>query len=132
MLTEVGTRSKALFIGNPMILTADRFSYLKAHNHEYFTIVLEDTAKSKIVGSGTIFVERKFVHSNGLVGHIEDIVTHKDYRGLNLGKLIIETLKVIGKRTGCYKIILDCSDKNVPFYQKCGFTQKVIFSILIC
>lgn len=25
---------------------------------------------------------------------------------------------------GCYKIILDCSVKNVPFYQKCGFTEK--------
>jgi hypothetical protein len=46
---------------------------------------------------------------------------------MNLGKLIIEALTFIGKRTGCYKIILDCSDKNVPFYQKCGFTQKVSF-----
>ncbi|KAJ3122386.1 Glucosamine-phosphate N-acetyltransferase-like protein [Nowakowskiella sp. JEL0407] len=79
MLTSVGKMSKGQFI--------ERFSYLKAHNHEYFTIVIEDTKKAKIVGAGTIFVERKFVHLNGLVGHIEDIVTHKDYRGMNLGKL---------------------------------------------
>ena len=86
--------------------------------------MIEDVAKKLIIGAGTIFVERKFVHLNGLVGHIEDIVTHKDYRGLNLGKFVIETLKHIGKLTGCYKIILDCSDKNVPFYEKCGFKQK--------
>ncbi|KAJ3120803.1 Glucosamine-phosphate N-acetyltransferase-like protein [Nowakowskiella sp. JEL0407] len=60
MLTSVGKMSKGQFI---------------------------DTKKAKIVGAGTIFVERKFVHLNGLVGHIEDIVTHKDYRGMNLGKL---------------------------------------------
>jgi glucosamine-phosphate N-acetyltransferase len=65
--------------------------------------VIEDTTKSKIIGCGTIFVERKFVHHNGLVGHIEDIVTHKDYRGKNLGWMVIETLKHIGEQTGCYK-----------------------------
>ncbi|KAJ3411756.1 Glucosamine-phosphate N-acetyltransferase-like protein [Chytridiales sp. JEL 0842] len=115
-LTSVGNMTKSQFM--------DRFSYLKAHNYEYFVIVIEDVKNKTIVGSGTIFVERKFVHAGGLVGHIEDIVTSKNARGLNLGKLIIETLKHIGKATGCYKIILDCSDKNIPFYQKCGFTQK--------
>ncbi|KAI9094611.1 acyl-CoA N-acyltransferase [Phlyctochytrium arcticum] len=116
-LTTVGKLTKGDFI--------ERYSYLKAHNHEYFTIVIEDTKKSIIVGAGTILVERKFVHMNGLVGHIEgDIVTRKDYRGLNLGKLVIETLKHIGKLTGCYKIILDCSNDNIPFYQKCGFAHK--------
>ncbi|KAJ3211084.1 hypothetical protein HDU67_004792 [Dinochytrium kinnereticum] len=87
--------------------------------------VVEDLKNQKIVGAGTILVERKFVHNNGLVGHIEDIVTAESARGLNLGRLIIETLKHIGKVTGCYKIILDCSEKNIPFYNKCGFVQKV-------
>lgn len=118
MLTSVGNMPKKDFL--------DRFAYLKKHNHEYFTIVIEDVNVGKIVGAGTIFVERKFVHHNGLVGHIEDIVTHSDYRGFNLGKLVIESLKYIGEQTGCYKIILDCSDKNIPFYVKCGFVQKEI------
>ena len=64
------------------------------------------------------------------MGHIEDIVTHTDYRGLNLGKLVIETLKYIGKQVGCYKIILDCSEKNIPFYKKCGFSQKEFEMVL--
>lgn len=116
MLTTVGSMSKDEFM--------DRYNYFKAHNHEYFTIVIEDLQKSVIVGAGTILVERKFIHNNGIVGHIEDIVTHSDYRGLNLGRIVIETLKGIGKTVGCYKIILDCSEKNVAFYQKCGFEKK--------
>lgn len=116
MLTTVGSMTKIEFM--------ERYNYFKAHNHEYFTIVIEDVEKSVIVAAGTILVERKFIHNCGLVGHIEDIVSHSDYRGLNLGRIIIEALKGIGKAVGCYKIILDCSDKNVAFYQKCGFEKK--------
>ncbi|RKO94881.1 hypothetical protein CAUPRSCDRAFT_1903, partial [Caulochytrium protostelioides] len=89
-------------------------------------IVIEHVAKRHIVAAGTIFVERKFVHANGLVGHIEDIVSHREARGLHLGQSIIEQLKHIGAQTGCYKVILDCSEKNVPFYEKCGFTRKEV------
>jgi glucosamine-phosphate N-acetyltransferase len=41
--------------------------------------------------------------------------------GKNLGRLVIETLKEIAAAANCYKIILDCSASNVPFYQKLGF-----------
>ncbi|RKP04848.1 acyl-CoA N-acyltransferase [Thamnocephalis sphaerospora] len=117
-LTEVGQHSKATFL--------ERFSYIKAHNHEYFTIVIEDIKRAKIMAAGTVFVERKFIRGNGLVGHIEDIVVHKEARGLQFGRYIIEALKSIGANVGCYKIILDCSEKNVPFYVKCGFKQKEV------
>lgn len=30
----------------------------------------------------------------------------------------------IAHESGCYKVILDCSDDNVPFYQKCGLERK--------
>ena len=40
----------------------------------YKLIVIEDRASGKIVGSGTIMMERKFIHETGIVGHIEDIV----------------------------------------------------------
>ncbi|ORZ40572.1 acyl-CoA N-acyltransferase [Catenaria anguillulae PL171] len=117
-LTVVGDISKAAFV--------DRFSYLRAHNYEYFTIVIEDVHKQRIAAAGTVLVERKFIRNLGLVGHIEDIVTHEDYRGKQFGRYIIEALKSIGKNVGCYKIILDCSEKNVPFYQKCGFEKKEV------
>ena len=45
-----------------------------------------DPDNQRIVGTGTLLIERKVIHSCGLVGHIEDVVVHSDYRGLSLGK----------------------------------------------
>lgn len=39
---------------------------------------------------------------------------------------VIAALVSYAQRQGCYKVILDCSDSNVPFYQKCGFTRKEV------
>ena len=36
-------------------------------NYRYFTIVIEDESENLIVAAGTILIERKFVHNNGLV-----------------------------------------------------------------
>ena len=34
---------------------------------------------------------------------------------------MIDKLVEIGTAAKCYKIVLDCSESNVPFYEKCGF-----------
>ncbi|KAI8987909.1 acyl-CoA N-acyltransferase [Mycotypha africana] len=117
VLTEVGHQTEQEFL--------DRFMYMYKHNDQYHTITISDK-NDKIVAVGTILVERKFVHHNGLVGHIEDIAVDQHQQGKKLGLRIIQALKYIGARRGCYKVILDCSEKNVPFYQKCGFQQKEV------
>jgi glucosamine-phosphate N-acetyltransferase len=94
-LTVVGDISKTAFL--------DRYSYFKQHAHEYYIIVIEDINKKQIAAAGTVFAERKFIRQLGLVGHIEDIVVHEAYRGLQFGKYIIEALKTIGRNVGCYK-----------------------------
>lgn len=48
------------------------------------------------------------------------------YRGLRLGLRVIESLIETAKESGCYKVILDCSEDNVPFYEKCGLTKKEV------
>jgi len=88
--------------------------------------VIEDISSGKLVATGTIFIEQKFIHNLGKVGHIEDIVVNKTHRGNKLGKMMINHLISIGKQYKCYKIILDCDKKNVDFYKKCGFEQKGI------
>jgi glucosamine-phosphate N-acetyltransferase len=60
---------------------------------------------------GTLLVERKFVHCNGKVGHIEDIAVSGDQQGKKLGLRMIEALQYIGAQNGCYKVILDCALK---------------------
>ncbi|KAI8092147.1 acyl-CoA N-acyltransferase [Gilbertella persicaria] len=116
VLTEVGGHSKEEFL--------EQFKYMKKHNDQYFTITITEDAKNQVVAVGTILVERKFVHKNGLVGHIEDIAVNSNQQGKKLGLRIIQALKYIGAQRGCYKVILDCSEKNIPFYEKCGFKQK--------
>lgn len=32
----------------------------------------------------------------------------------------------VGKAVGCYKNILNCGDKNEPFYVKCGYYNSGI------
>ena len=48
----------------------------------------------------------------------------KVYRGKNLGLRLIGILKELAAAHACYKIILDCSEDTVPFYEKCGLVPK--------
>ncbi|KAJ1965128.1 Glucosamine-phosphate N-acetyltransferase-like protein [Dipsacomyces acuminosporus] len=92
----------------------------------YFVVVIEDLDTERIVASGTLVVEQKFIRACGRVGHIEDIVVAKGQQGKRFGFTIIKQLRELATVTGCYKSILDCSADNVPFYEKCGFENKGI------
>lgn len=75
---------------------------------------------NQIIGAGTIFNLNK-LHNNS-VGQIEDVIIDSSFRGLGYGKLLIDKLVEIGKtKYNCYKIILNCIEKNVNFYEKCNF-----------
>ena len=37
---------------------------------------------------------------------------------------LIQVLKDVAIARGCYKVILDCAEHNVKFYEKCGFARK--------
>lgn len=39
---------------------------------------------------------------------------------------LITALTDAAKANGCYKVILDCSEANAAFYEKCGLTKKEI------
>lgn len=78
----------------------------------------------KIVGTATILIEPKIIHDLSYVGHIEDVVVDGSYRLKGIGKKLVDHLIVVAKNSGCYKIILDCDEKNMRFYQKSGFKQK--------
>lgn len=79
-----------------------------------------------IIATASIFIEKKFIRNLGIVGHIEDVVVDNKYHGQGLGKKLILHLLEIAKNNKCYKVILDCSEENVGFYEKCGFENKGI------
>src|SRR6056300_407340 len=75
------------------------------NNHQIY--VIEEVTNKRVIGTGTILIERKLIHNYGLVGHIEDIVIDDDYRQLGLGKILVEYLTdicIFNKQ--CYKCIL--------------------------
>jgi glucosamine-phosphate N-acetyltransferase len=74
-----------------------------------------------VIGTGSIFIEQKFLRAGGIVGHLEDIVVDKTTRLSGVGRMIVNHLVEIAKDNSCYKVILNCSDHNVDFYNKCGF-----------
>lgn len=86
------------------------------------TFVIEDN--NKIIASITVLIERKFIHGGRGVTHIEDVVVDKDYRGKGIGKLLLNKAKNEAEKNYCYKLILNCKDKLVPFYEKNGFELK--------
>lgn len=77
-----------------------------------------------IVGTTTILIEPKFIHDLSFVAHIEDVVVDTTYRGAGIGKCLMKKAINISKDFDCYKIILDCSTKNVSYYEKLGFSVK--------
>jgi glucosamine-phosphate N-acetyltransferase len=100
---------------------------------EEFNLYLKETSYKKtfmmivdkdIIGTGSIIFERKISRNFKYVGHIEDIVIDKKYRGNGYGKELILYLKDFCINKNCYKIILNCEEKNKKFYEKYGFTNK--------
>jgi GNAT superfamily N-acetyltransferase len=81
----------------------ERYSWMSARNDEYYLLCITDDS-SKIVGTGALLVERKFIHNLGLVGHIEDIAVAKDQQGKKLGLRIIQALDFVAEKVGCYKV----------------------------
>jgi glucosamine-phosphate N-acetyltransferase len=102
-------------------LTHDDFiNYLNKNQHLIRILVIYSPEIDKIVGAGTIFKIDK-LHNNP-IGQIEDVIINNEYRGHGLGKILINKLVNIGLDDfKCYKIILNCLEKNIVFYKKCGF-----------
>lgn len=76
---------------------------------------------TSVIGVGTLYLIDKVLRGGSTVGQIEDVVVHPYWRGNNIGKRIIEDLVDKAKFFECYKVVLNCSEENVAFYEKCGF-----------
>lgn len=112
-LTGVGEISEEQF--------GRQFDRMRGCPDTYYIIVIEDRSRSRIVGSATLHVEFKFIHQTSLRGRIEDVVVDDGYRGQQLGKLLLETVKLLAKHVGCYKLSLDCKDSMIKYYNSLQF-----------
>ena len=80
----------------------------------------------KIISSGTIIYEYKFIHNISKIAHIEDIIVYEKYRGKGYGEILIKHLINESKKNNCYKITLYCDQKLEKFYEKNNFEKRNI------
>jgi len=112
-LTTVGNVSRDVFDKRYDMIS-------KNPNHRVFV----GEKDNKIVCTATLLIENKFIHECKNTGHIEDVAVDNSLRGTGVGRQLIETLITDAKKNDCYKVILDCSDNNIKFYEKCGMKKK--------
>ncbi len=113
-LTIVGEISKEMF----------RKTFFDRKNRDVFTIVAVDKKSDRILGTGSVFYEPKFIRECSVKAYIEDISVTKDAQGRGIGREIVKYLEHKALNDGCYKIILTCNEKNRGFYKKMNFEQK--------
>lgn len=94
--------------------------------NKLYKIFVAESESGQIIGSITLLVEQKFIHNGGKVGHIEDVVTRKEYSGKGVGSALVQKCIDVAKDEKCYKVILECSDVNIPFYEKAGFRKHEV------
>ena len=75
----------------------------------------------EVVGTFSVFIEKKFIHKGGKVAHVEDVAVRADMQRKGVGRAMMSAIDDIANTRGCYKIILDCGDHNIGFYEKCGY-----------
>ncbi len=89
-----------------------------------YHVLVAVAADGQVVGATTLLVERKFIHGGGVVGHIEDVAVRKGHEGRGIGGSVVKEAVRAAKGLGCYKVILDCKEELVPFYEKLGFARR--------
>jgi glucosamine-phosphate N-acetyltransferase len=77
-----------------------------------------------VVGTTTLLVEPKFIFNGGRVGHIEDVSIRRGYENMGLGRRLVSHATQVAKEMGCVKIVLDCSEETMPFYEKLGYSYQ--------
>lgn len=112
-LTVVGNITKEMFI--------DTFNERKEKG--IFTVVAIENKTRRILGTGSVFYEPKFIRECSWKAYIEDISIAKYAQKRGVGKRIVKHLEEKALRDGCYKVILTCNEENKEFYQKMRFKR---------
>ncbi len=77
---------------------------------------------NEIIGSGTLYIERKLTYNISKMGHIENIFINKNHRGNGYGEKLVKKLLEYAKNKKCYRVDLTCTEELIPFYKKNNFT----------
>ena len=74
-----------------------------------------------ICGTAMMHLQHKLSYHCGTAAHLEDVVVDSECRGHGIGKLLVDHAIKTAQDMNCYKIMLTCWEKTVPYYLKLGF-----------
>lgn len=118
VLSEIDSDPRRLVVVAALERSGERTSGLSG---------LEDSQPTfELLGTASLILERKFLRNGGVVGHVEDVVVDSRARGFSIGRHLLSYLVSYAQTIGCYKVCLDCSETNAPFYERCGFSRKEV------
>lgn len=90
------------------------------------TMVAEDVGSRQLLATGSLHVLEKFVHGCAKVGQIEDVVVDPRARRRGLGQELVRRLVQAARERGCYKVMLNCAEHRVGWYEHCGLQRKEV------
>ena len=86
-----------------------------------FTFVSVCEFTGDILGTLTVIAERKLSHAGGLVCSIQDVAVNKLYNSVGVGSELVKFAVEFAKSLGAYKVVLQCNDALLGFYDRFGF-----------
>jgi glucosamine-phosphate N-acetyltransferase len=94
---------------------------IRAESGSHATYVAVDCESGSVVGTASVLMEWKLTYDGEPVAHIEDVAVRPEWQGQGIGSLLVEVCKNHARSKGCRKIVLDCDESRVGFYEKEGF-----------
>ena len=95
------------------------------NDENHHLIVCED--EGKIVSSCVCVIIPNLTRNVRPYAFIENVVTHKDYRGKGYAAACLDYARGIAKENNCYKIMLltgSKEERTLAFYQKAGYNSS--------
>jgi len=76
-----------------------------------------------IIGTAMVHLQHKLSYHCGTAAHLEDVVIDEEVRGLGIGECLVKTAIACARLHDCYKIMLTCRDKTIPYYERFHFER---------
>lgn len=91
---------------------------------DYFLLVGEEG--DRVVSSVTLLLVENLTHGMRPYALVENVVTHRDFRGKGHASALLQEATRLAKEAGCYKMMLLTGSKRestLRFYEQNGFLR---------
>jgi glucosamine-phosphate N-acetyltransferase len=87
----------------------------------YNQAIIVAEVNGKVVGTASMVIFKKVCLDGKSMARIFDVAVLSQYRSFGIGSAMINYLEEIAKKNNVIKLTLECSDKNISYYERFGF-----------